>query len=720
MDVVWLKRDVRLHDHGPLSFISTYQNNQNPVCILYLYEPDQLVEPTVHGSHIALINEGLVDLDRQLTGTAETTISSSASKSYEFQCLTVVHGNAVPTLQYIHSHYNGIRRIVCHEETGHYASYQRDCRVRHWCRQHSVEIREFVQSGVTRRLQDRDQFSTKLDQFLKAPPHGPVDLVSLRPRIRQLGMSSLGSSSDCMDPPIILNTGEAGFVTAKTVITTESQQHKQQCCVLQSTKYPLLEELSEIPMEHRGDRVARQRGGELTGLKTLHSFLHDRSKLYSRGISSPLSSWTSCSRLSIFLSWGHLSLRHVYQATRQRQEQLLLKQQQQQQQQQPSSETGAWRKSLANFQSRLHWRSHFIQKLESDPLLEKRDLHPSYQGLRRQPGDWSEHYYQAWATGRTGFPFVDACMRCLLQTGWINFRMRAMLLSFATYNLWLDWKRIAPHLARVFCDYEPGIHYPQLQMQAGTTGINAMRVYNVIKQGQDQDPNGVFVKRYVPELRSIPKHYIHEPWKIPKGQQLMVGASNSSVTGDSNTNNSDRIGANSSGVYPKRIIDAEESARIAKAKVHAIRQQDSTREIAQNVYRKHGSRARRDSITPRKKVATVLPKDQPGIQSFFVKPTAPPQQQQQKKLPVSFKSNSSNQSLFPSRKRSSNQTIILPSTSLKAREKKARSIESAFLQGNRNVKQWTCHVCTFSNDKPLGLVCSMCGTNRLHETKAER
>ena len=126
--------------------------------------------------------------------------------------------------------------------------------------------------------------------------------------------------------------------------------------------------------------------------------------------------------------------------------------------------------------------------------MEARDVCPAFQSMRRGDDDWNEEYYQAWKHGRTGFPFVDACMRCLIQHGWLNFRMRAMLVSFATYNLWLDWTRISGHLARVFLDYEPGIHYPQIQMQAGTTGINAMRVYNVVKQGKDQDPDGTSVR----------------------------------------------------------------------------------------------------------------------------------------------------------------------------------------------------------------------------------
>ena len=686
MDVVWLKKDVRIHDHGPLAEIT---RSNNPFCILYLFEPDQLSESSVHGSHILFINEGLVDLDRTLSGSiikgeckggckvgVDTILDDNTpstcsintnqpmgdSSKYRFQVITVCHANAVYTFNTIHRRHT-INRILCHEETGHFKSFIRDKTVRKWCKKNQIPIVEYNQTGVTRCLKDRDDFATKLNVFLSKPLYHH-DVGEVGAGIESPMCSGVeGENGLVQGKQVEKNHLYAGDTVARNAIVNACRSYSCPClenninstnnsrsnCSTRIVKnlelhgriyHPIqLQDITEIPIEHRIDRIDReQKGGETNALQTLQSFLSHRGSFYAAGISSPNTSWTSGSRLSPYLTWGHISLRFVIQKTRERQ--CYLREEKKKQKKNSnksynnttknSGKDEYWLKSLQAFSSRIHWRSHFIQKLESEPQIEKRDLCPAYQHLRRQEHDWNQSYYDAWSTGQTGFPFVDACMRCLLRYGWLNFRMRAMLVSFATYNLWLDWKRIAPHLARVFLDYEPGIHYPQLQMQSGTTGINAMRVYNVTKQGKDQDPDGVFIRKFVPELKNVPLKYIHEPNKMPCSLQekiqvfiqtiepskhsdilddgdsiLPKKSQNSSITSiglqeNVKTQTQSLISKQSDDklqqpkFYPRPIVDERESAKIAKDKVAAVRKQETTKELAQQVYIKHGSRSNKE------------------------------------------------------------------------------------------------------------------------------
>jgi deoxyribodipyrimidine photo-lyase len=164
-----------------------------------------------------------------------------------------------------------------------------------------------------------------------------------------------------------------------------------------------------------------------------------------------------------------------------------------------------------------------MQKLEDEPAIETRCLHPACEGLRPREADAAR--LAAWEAGETGIPFVDACMRYLRATGWLNFRMRSMLVAVASYHLWLDWRATGPHLARMFTDYEPGIHWPQVQMQSGTTGMNTVRIYNPVKQGRDQDPSGAFTRAWVPEVRDVPDRFLQEPWTLGgRGAAPLSGA----------------------------------------------------------------------------------------------------------------------------------------------------------------------------------------------------
>ena len=373
-------------------------------------------------------------------------------------------------------------RLFSHEETGPGWSYERDKAVARWCHAQGVAWTEWPQTGVVRRLKDRRGWAGRWQQRMDAP-----------------GVAT-----------------PAGFRAAPGFAP-------------EAVALPSLRELGvAAPPDTPG-------AGEREAKARLDSFLAGRALGYRRNLSSPLTAEDGCSRLSEHLAFGTLSLRTVHQAT----EAAIRK---------THSRELAY--SLRGFSGRLRWHCHFMQKLEDEPAIEWRNFARSADGLR--PGDGSEltaldrEHLQAWCEGRTGFPLVDACMRQLVATGWLNFRMRAMLVSFAAYHLWLHWRAPGLHLARQFLDFEPGIHWSQMQMQSGTTGINTLRIYSPNKQAAEQDPQGLYVRRWVPEFGTA--------------------------------------------AYPAPVVDERAALAAAKERLYGLRKTADAQTEADAIQHKHGSR----------------------------------------------------------------------------------------------------------------------------------
>jgi deoxyribodipyrimidine photo-lyase len=404
----------------------------------------------------------------------------------------------------------GIAAVHSHEETGELVTYERDVAVGRWLEERGVPWREYPQHGVVRRLASRDGWSRLWEQRMRAPMWPtPERLASALP-------------------------------------------------VPKRSALPTLDELG-LP---ESTVVERQRGGMREGAALLRSFLYERGETYRTAMSSPLDGWDACSRLSTHLAWGTVSVRTAYQALAVRTAEVRAL---------PPKARGGWLGSLSSFGGRLRWHCHFMQKLEDAPRLEVDNVNRAFDGLREH--DWDEARFVAWCEGRTGYPMVDACMRCLRATGWLNFRMRAMLVSFAAHHLWLHWRRVGEWLARCFVDYEPGIHWSQVQMQSGVTGINTVRIYSPKKQLLDQDPQGVFVRRWVPELAQVPLAKLAEPATMTADEQAAAGC---------------RIGVD----YPAPIVEHDAAVKAAKARIYAMRRTDEARQESQKVFAKHGSRKR--------------------------------------------------------------------------------------------------------------------------------
>ena len=259
-------------------------------------------------------------------------------------------------------------------------------------------------------------------------------------------------------------------------------------------------------------------GGESAGLARLAGFSGGAVRDYDSGRDQ--AGADASSRLSPYLRFGCLSPRAVEEALP------------------PGRGAEAFRRQLC-------WRDFYQHVLAHHPDNARQEFQPRYRGTLAWPGD--DAAFTAWTEGSTGFPLVDAGMRQLRREGWMHGRVRLLAGSFLTKDLGIDWRRGEAWFMRLLLDGDQASNNGNWQWIA-SVGVDPQpafrRIYNPALQQERSDPDGRYVRRYLPALARVPDQYLAEPWRMPAEEQERTGC---------------RIGTD----YPGPIVDHKEARQAA-------------------------------------------------------------------------------------------------------------------------------------------------------------
>lgn len=460
MQVCWFKRDLRLSDH--LAFFNACRNTQTlgPALCIYIHEPGQISLPTHSRAQQAFLWECLDSLHQQL--------AACGGQLYEF-C-----GPATQVFTELLAHFE-LSHVHSTLEITDAFGYSRDQAVASLLKSHHVSWAQYPQHNVARGGQLQAGFGEYFGQAQAQALKNPYG--------KNLQARLLKTQTKPLDSQLLQEKG-------------------------------LLPSRAAVPLAPGKDLPQRLPGGRIAAERALGEFFTAHIDNYPRKMSSALTAFDACSRLSVYLSLGVLSdFEVLFEANRSVNLPRL--------EGRPTARQQHRQSSVLFWLDRMQWRQGYFARMEADPTIETA---PSPVDMRCARTDNPGHL-QAWETGHTGFPYVDACIRALNSTGYLNMRARGMVASFAMMQLWLPWQTVGNSLARRFLDYEPAIHWNQIRIHAGSWPGAPLMMYCPIKQSEDQDPAGEFITRHIPELKPLLAQpggtaLMHRPWLSPHFESL--------------------------------------------------------------------------------------------------------------------------------------------------------------------------------------------------------
>ncbi|MBC5862797.1 cryptochrome/deoxyribodipyrimidine photo-lyase family protein [Flavobacterium turcicum] len=476
INVMWFKRDLRLRDNPTLAHAikETSKTKGRRLLLIYIYEPSLVANPHYDERHWRFVFQSLTSINSQL---------KVMKKAFD--------------PQFIVNEYPNIPNIKIEESVEQYKADPA------WC------INIFMDEVIAVFEELRNEY-----ELAKVFSHKETGMKITYDR-------DIAFATLCKNYGIQWNEYTNNGIIRK--IKDRSKRYERWKSIMNEPQmHPdfslfkplvLTDEISKnnpgekLPESWKEENTNFQLGGEKHAFHYLNIFLKNNLKNYTISLSKPLESRTNCSRISPYLAWGCISTRQVFQAITEVKRRKA-----------PGDKILS--KELNLYSNRLMCQGSFVQSFENKDNIEFEDVNKFFSGIKKNIDQQS---FERWCNGQTGYPLADASMRCLAKTGFVNFRMRAFLISFLTHHLFQDWKEGAKHLAKLFLDFEPGIHFSQMQLQSGMGSHQIVRVYNPVKQSQDHDPKGIFIKQWIPELANCDEADIHEPWKMSLLQQQFCG-----------------------------------------------------------------------------------------------------------------------------------------------------------------------------------------------------